>query len=149
MAQCKKCQKLLTTGEAGLPCPNCGSTDRLIIACDQAASSEVAEAAALLARKHYEIEAGLTHIFRIKDTAEATVTRGGPIKLLEVNENTPESGIMPLHFGPAPASGIPYASVIIEVSPNEFEKIRSNELKLPEGWSIGEELPKTPVLGRS
>ena len=101
----------------------------------------------MLARKHYEIEAGLTQIFRITDTAEATATRRAPIKLLEVNTNTPESGIMPLHFGPAPASGIPYASVIIEVSPDEFEKIRSNELKLPEGWSIGEELLRSSVPG--
>ena len=53
-----------------------------------------------------------------------------------------DSGIMPLHFGPAPAIGIPYSSTIIEVTPNEFRKIQSHELKLPEGWEIGEELPK-------
>jgi len=98
----------------------------------------------VLARKHYEIEEGLTQIFRIIDTTEDADTGGTPIKLLEVNSNTSESGIMPLHFGPTPASGIPYASVIIEVSPNEFEKLRTNELKLPDGWSIGEELPKPP-----
>ena len=49
---------------------------------------------------------------------------------------------MPLQFGPAPASGVPYASVIVEVSPSEFQKLQSNELKLPEGWSIGEEFPR-------
>ncbi|MHB1558164.1 MAG: hypothetical protein ACYC61_11935 [Isosphaeraceae bacterium] len=149
MVKCKNCQKPLNIGEPGLPCPHCGSMERVTTASDQATSGEIAEAAAVLARKHYEIEAGLTQIFRITDAAEATVPRGAPIKLLEVNKNTPESGIMPLHFGPAPASGIPYASVIIEVTPNEFEKIRSNELKLPHGWSIGEELPRISVPGRS
>jgi hypothetical protein len=118
--------------------------DREIASSDQA---QVSEAAMILARKHYEIEEGLTQIFRITDTVDASVTRGAPIKLLEVNANTSESGVMPLQFGPAPAIGIPYASVIIEVTPNEFEKIRSKELKLPDGWSIGEELPKPPDLG--
>jgi hypothetical protein len=92
--------------------------------------------------RHYEIEDGLIQIFRITDIAAAEATNGEPIKLLEVNVNTPETGIMPLQFGPAPASGIPYPSIIIEVSPNEFEKIRSDELKLPEGWTIGEEFPR-------
>ena len=148
MARCRKCGRSLTPAETGLPCPDCGSSDRDITSSDQATLIEVAKATEALARKHYEIESGLTQIFRLTDTAEATVTRGAPIKLLEVNANTSESGIMPLHFGPAPASGIPYASVIIEVSPHEFQKIRSNELKLPEGWSIGEELPRPPDAGR-
>ena len=49
---------------------------------------------------------------------------------------------MPLYFGPVPSSGIPYASVIVEVTPDEFERIRVQELKLPDGWTIGEEYPK-------
>ena len=59
----------------------------------------------------------MTQIFRITDRAEAEVVRAQPIKLLEVNQNTVESGIMPLHFGPAPASGTPLSSIIIEVTP--------------------------------
>ena len=65
-----------------------------------------------------------------------------PIKLLEVNADTAPSGVMPLHFGPAPAGGIPYPSVIVEVTPDEFERIRAHELKLPDGWTIGEEYPR-------
>ncbi len=49
---------------------------------------------------------------------------------------------MPLHFGPAPASGILFPSIIVEVTPEEFDRIKRNELKLPKGWTIGEELPK-------
>ena len=59
--------------------------------------------------------------------------------------NTVESGVMPLHFGPAPASGIPYSSIIVEVTPSEFEKIRTHELRLPDGWEIGEELPRPTI----
>jgi hypothetical protein len=108
---------------------------------DQAVASEKAAVAVELAKKHYDLEDGLSQIF-VTVNAEDEAGRSEPIKLLEVNENTVESGIMPLHFGPAPAIGIPYSSTIIEVTPNEFRKIQSHELKLPEGWEIGEELPK-------
>ena len=53
---------------------------------------------------------------------------------------------MPLYFGPAPASGIPYPSVIVEVTPDEYLKIQSHELKLPAGWDHWEELPRPSVL---
>ena len=65
-----------------------------------------------------------------------------PIKLLEINIDTSPSGIMPLHFGPVPGSGIPYPSVIVEVTPDEFDRIRLQELKLPDGWTIDEEYPR-------
>jgi hypothetical protein len=64
-----------------------------------------------------------------------------PIKLLEVNTNTVPSGVLPVQFGPAPASGIPYPTIIVEVAPEEFEKIQTHELKLPKGWQVGEEMP--------
>ena len=95
----------------------------------------------LLVKKHFEIEPGVTRIFRLA-TGEAEASGVAPIRLLEVNEATAPSGIMPLHFGPAPAAGIPYPSTIVEVTPEEFEKIKTEELKLPEGWSLGEEFPK-------
>jgi|SRR3954470_17377542 len=100
------------------------------------------EAAKVLARKHYQIEDGITHIFRLTDKVEVEVRPAEPIKLLEVNAATVPSGVMPLHFGPAPASGVPFPSVIVEVTPAEFEKIRRQELKLPQGWVIGEEIPR-------
>jgi hypothetical protein len=91
-----------------------------------------------LARKHYEAEDGLQRIFRITGSAELEMRPVEPIKLLEVNTNTVPSEILPVSFGPAPASGIPYASVIVEVSPEEFAKIQTYELTLPKGWLLGE-----------
>jgi hypothetical protein len=100
------------------------------------------EAARKLAETHYRIEAGITQIFRITQKAEVEVVPAEPIKLLEVNQNTVPSGVMPLGFDAAPASGIPFPSVIVEVTPDEFEKIKRHELPLPEGWTLGELLPK-------
>ena len=97
-----------------------------------------------LAKKHYQAEAGLQRIFRLTGSAEIEVRPVEPIKLLEVNTNTVPSGVLPVHFGPAPISGIPYPSVIVEVSPAEFDKIQAEELKLPNGWRLGEEMPKPP-----
>lgn len=95
-----------------------------------------------LAEAHYSVEAGITQIFRITGSAEAEVRPDEPIKLLEVNEYTVPSGIMPLHFGPSPDSGIYFPSVIVEVTPEEFDKIRANELDLPQGWAVGPLVPK-------
>ena len=105
-------------------------------------ADEKTEVAKVLAKKHYEAEAGLQRIFRLTGSAEVEVSFVEPIKLLEVNANTVPSGVLPVQFGPAPASGIPYPSVIVEVSPEEFHKIQTQELKLPKGWRLGEEMPK-------
>ncbi len=95
-----------------------------------------------LARKHYEIEPGTTRIFKLRDQPDVEQLSSTPIKLLELNIDTTPSGIMPLYFGPVPSSGIPYPSVIVEVTPDEFERIKVRELKLPEGWTIDEEYPR-------
>ncbi len=101
------------------------------------------EVAKKLALKHYDIEPGIARIFMLRDKPEVESLSSEPIKLLEINTDTAPTGIMPLHFGPMPGGGIPYASVIVQVAPDEFEKIQPQELKLPDGWTIGEELPKT------
>lgn len=100
------------------------------------------EEAMTLARKHYEGEPGLTHVFRITGTAEAEVRPAEPIKLLEVNSQTVPSGILPLQFGPSPASGLNYPTVILEVTPDEYRRIRAEELPLPHGWRVGDLIPR-------
>lgn len=95
-----------------------------------------------LAKKHYKVEAGLTRVIRIGGSADVESHPDEPIKLLEVNENTVPSGIMPIQFGPSPAAGIHYPSIIVEVTPDEYERIQTGELPLPDGWTLGEEIPK-------
>ena len=103
--------------------------------------SEKNDEARQLAEKHYLLEAGMLRIFRLTAGAEAERNEAEPIKLLEVNESTIPAGIMPIQFGPAPALGVHYSSIILEVTPEEFDKIDSGELPLPAGWKIEEEIP--------
>lgn len=98
-----------------------------------------------IARKHYQVEPGLTQVIRYSGSPQIEAIPLEPIKLLEVNENTVPSGVMPLRFGPAPASGIPFPSVIIEVTPDEFQRICAQELRLPEGWKFEAKLPKSEI----
>lgn len=103
------------------------------------------EEAVELARKHYQIEVGLTQVFRITGPSEVEFRPNEPIKLLEVNENTVPSGIVPIQFGPSPASGLNYPFIIVEVTPNEFQRIQDRRLELPHGWSVGDPIPKPPA----
>lgn len=104
------------------------------------------EVARYLAESHFEAEDGLTHIYRLHGAREAELREAEPIKLLEVHEGTIAAGIMPLHFGPTP--DVPYSSVIVEVTPSEFERIRNGVLPLPNGWTLGDEIVR-PVLERA
>jgi hypothetical protein len=103
------------------------------------------ETARKLAQAHYFYEPGISRIFRLSGSAEAEARPHEPVKLLEINENTVEAGIMPIGFDACPGIGIPLPSVIVEVTPDEFEQVRQGRLRLPEGWEIREELPRESV----
>jgi hypothetical protein len=104
------------------------------------------EEARYLANSHYEIESGMSQVFRVIAPGNVERDPGEPIKLLEVNENTFPSGILPIGFGPLPSSGIHYSSIIVEVTPDEFAKIRSQEWELPHGWKVGELIPRAEAV---
>lgn len=103
------------------------------------------EEAMALAQTHYQIETGMTQIFRLTGSADVEFRPNEPIKLLEVNENTVPAGIMPIQFGPSPASGLNYPTIIVEVTPDEFQKIQNQQLELPHGWKIGTPIPRAPA----
>ncbi len=105
--------------------------------------------AAELARKHYEIEDGLTHIFRLLASPEAEEDPKEPVKLLEVHENTVAAGIMPVWFGPSKASGRQFSVVILEITPEEYQQVLDDVLKLPNGWQIGPLIPPPVEVGTS
>lgn len=95
------------------------------------------EVAKRLAGLHFMVEDGLVKIFRIDTPTEKT---NQTIVLLEVNKDTVAAGIMPLKFDAAPTRGISYSYVIVEVTPEEYKKIKASKLPLPNGWQIGEEI---------
>lgn len=99
-----------------------------------------------LAAAHYHVETGIKQIFRILASAEVEPRTDEPIKLLEVNENTIPAGIVPLQFGPAPAMDFHFPSIIVEVTPDEFEQIHRQELPLPAGWTVGQLLPNPATV---
>jgi hypothetical protein len=97
-------------------------------------------AALSLATKHFELEPGLIRIFRMVAKPGAADVETAPIILLEVNENTVPTGILPLYFGPDEIT--PFPVVIVEITPAEFGMVKSGELKLPKGWVKAEEFAR-------
>jgi hypothetical protein len=97
------------------------------------------ETAEALARAHFDVEPNLKQVFVLEPA------NGGegdaPITLLEVVEGTIERGVEPIAFTADPANGIDYPSVVVEVSPGEYQAIREKRLDLAgRGWRIGREL---------
>lgn len=148
--KCRACGFGVTPPQMGGPCPQCGSSNWILTDEEQAAIvvSDKAKVAKELAKRHYQIEPGLTRIIRYSGDIQGEAIPTEPIKLLEVNKATVSSGVMPLHFGPVPERGILFPSVIIEVTPDEFRQIQDHKLKLPENWINGEELAKPSASRR-
>jgi hypothetical protein len=99
----------------------------------------------LLARKHFENEPGMRAIFRLISKTES-LDPVEPLKLLEVNENTVATGIVPIHFAPHPSLGLTYSCIIVEVTPHELEQIHTQALQLPHGWIVGESITLPDVI---
>src|SRR6266511_997438 len=90
-----------------------------------------------LARSHCQVEPDIERIVRVVGSNEDLGSE--PVKLLEVNPNTVAAGIQPIYFGADVRHGIPFPSVIIEVTPDEFDQVRAEELLLPHGWRLDNE----------
>ncbi len=93
------------------------------------------EIARLLADAHREAEPSISRIVRIVGPQEADVRE--PVKLLEVNPSTSPSGVLPIAFAPDLPS-VPFASVVVEVTPDEFAKIEAGQIPLPNDWQLGD-----------
>lgn len=98
----------------------------------------VAEA---LAEAHFAVEPGLLRVIRLLAADQQESDPKEPIKLLEINRNTTADGILPVYFGPHEASGIVFPSVIVEVTPKEFDRILADPSSLPNRWQLGREFP--------
>ena len=86
-----------------------------------------------LAAQHFRVEPELSRVVRIVSANESALDE--PIKLLEVNAATFPTGSVEC-FGFAPTRAVPYATLIAEVTPEEYARIERNEIRLPEGWSL-------------
>lgn len=90
-----------------------------------------------LAKSHRNIEPSINRIVRLVTDAENDERE--PIKLLEVNPATSPSGIFPIAFGAHPPE-VPYPSVVVEVTEEEFQLIEAGKLTLPFGWRMDKTL---------
>jgi hypothetical protein len=101
------------------------------------------EAARRLIEQHFRVEPYLREVYRILSENEEAPDE--PIKLLEVNEATvATSGIEAFVF--APTEGIPFKTVIAEVTPEAFDWLRGKPETFPKGWSLSRaERFKRPV----
>ena len=99
------------------------------------------ETAQFIADAHFHLNSGIHRILRIVENDEANDSK--PIKLLEVNDITPEVGIMPIGLTADPSRGVNYAVTVVEISPGEFERLANGQLTLPHGWTLAEELLPT------
>jgi hypothetical protein len=97
------------------------------------------EAAEGLAAAHFRVDPSLRRVHLIEPMCDRDPS--DPMRLLEVVEGTLERGIEPVGFTADPAHGVDCPSVIVEVSPAEFESFRSGTVSF-EGrdWTIGREL---------
>ena len=94
-----------------------------------------------LATSHSEVEESICKIVRLRSANEDDDSE--PIKLLEVNLETVAAGIVPVTFGPG--DDVQYPSIVVEVTPEELERLDRGELSLPPEWKMGEVLvEKTP-----
>jgi len=105
------------------------------------------ETAQLLANAHFRLDGEVSRIFRIRAPDEDRELT--PVKLLEVNESTPEVGIRPVGMAADPARGVFYPSIIVEISPRELGYLLGGELRLPPGWELGPEMRRTAAVAEA
>lgn len=97
------------------------------------------ETAKSLAKAHFGVEPNLKRIYLLEPISEQDPDE--PIKLLEVVEGTIERGIEPIAFTADPEHGIEYPSVIVEISPAEYDDLRNRQFDFgSHAWTIGVEL---------
>lgn len=96
------------------------------------------EAARHLAELHRNIDPAITAIYRVLSDQEESDAE--PLKLLEINQDTfPTDEIWPLGFDGTAASGN-YPTILMEITPQQFEDLRANRRRLPHEWKLGEEI---------
>lgn len=91
------------------------------------------EVVTTLAEQHFRVEPELSRVIRIVSANESAPDE--PIKLIEVNAATFATGSVEA-FGFAPTRDVPFATLIAEVTPEEYARIENNEISLPDGWSL-------------
>jgi hypothetical protein len=68
---------------------------------------------------------------------------GVEVRLVEVSGSLAPSGeVLPFRFAPRPDLGVPYASVVVLLSEDDWTRLQKGDLKLPADWGTPETLKK-------
>ena len=89
----------------------------------------VRDVAQYLARAHRERDPRTSVIKLVPAESE--------VRLVEVSPDAPSTGdVLPVRFGSSPADEIDYPSVVVLLSPEEWQDVLEGRLSLPAGWSL-------------
>jgi hypothetical protein len=99
----------------------------------------------LLAQYHFNAEPNLRAIFVLEPLGSDDDDE--PVKLLEVVDGSVAKDTFAVGFAPDPGAGIPYRSVVVEISPRELPELKDRGFLMIRGrkWKIGEEVVRDPV----
>jgi hypothetical protein len=98
----------------------------------------VADVAADLAKAHKAEDPETQAIYLAKSSESAS-----EVRLVEVSGSLGGSGeVLPFRFAPRDDLGVPYASVVVLLSPEDWERLNKGELSLPAGWGSPSDLLK-------
>ena len=94
------------------------------------------ECAIELARAHRDIDPATQHVYLASGNEPL-------IRLIEVSASVPTtSEFFPYSFMDDPQNGVPYPSVLILLSPDEWKSLITGQRKLPDGWpDVAELIP--------
>lgn len=92
-------------------------------------TEQVKEQARDLARAHRKSDPELIDVY--------VMPRRDEVWIVEVSGAAGYAGVaIPFRFRRQPDKGLPLDTVVVLLSPEEFEAIKDGDLDLPEGWSF-------------
>jgi hypothetical protein len=95
----------------------------------------ILEVAQDLARAHRAEDPETRAVFLADDATE--------VRLVEVSGSVGSSGeVLPFRFAPRPDLDVPYASVVLLLSEDDWRRVERGELELPPGWGTPSALKK-------
>jgi hypothetical protein len=86
------------------------------------------------ANRHLQTDPGILAVYYLPAGTPAREIRFLEVnELMAVRDNDP---LEPIDFGVDVGGADAHALMVLDVTPAQWEKIRRNELRLPDGWSL-------------
>jgi len=90
---------------------------------------QIEELVRRLAREHFDLEEGIERVIWVKNDGVKE------IHLIEVNRNTfPEGKVLTFYLGATEEYPLPVR--LADITPEEWDKVKSGLIPLPNGWSL-------------